>query len=346
MLRVAINGFGRIGRNFLRALLADPKAMKQIEVVVINVGAARPDTIAHMFKYDTLMGIYPVAVTVKNNQLIVGDQYIDLIAECDPQKINWCTYKVDWVIESSGRFTQRDRAQLHLDSGATHVLISAPAKGEDITIIPGVNENKFNPQKDKIVSMGSCTTNAIVPMLKVLNDAFGVQDGFMTTIHSYTNTQVLIDVEDSDLRRSRAAALNIIPTTTGATKMIDKVLPELAGKMQGMAIRVPVAKVSIIDLTFNAEKSISVDAIHAAFKKVSKGTMQGIVDVSMEPLVSSDYSCSNYSVVIDGLLTRVQDHMGKVFGWYDNEWAYSVRLKDFLVYVSNGHASSGTKITK
>ncbi len=331
MLRVAINGFGRIGRNFLRSVLGDSKALKKIDIVVINVGSANPDTVAHMFKYDTLMGTYPEQVFVKNNQLVIGDRKIDLIAECDPQKINWCTYKVDWVVECSGQFTKREKAQLHLGSGATHVLISAPAKDEDIAIIPGVNEDQFNPKKDKIVSLGSCTTNAIVPMLKVLNDAFGVQDGFMTTIHAYTNTQVLLDVEDSDLRRSRAAALNIIPTTTGATKMIDKILPELAGKIQGMAIRVPVAKVSIIDLTFNAQKAISVDAIHDAFKKAAKGSMKGIVDVTHEPLVSSDFAGNNHSVIIDGLLTDVQCNIAKVCGWYDNEWAYSVRMKDFLV---------------
>ena len=252
-------------------------------------------------------------------------------AERDPACAPWKELAIDWVVESSGLFTQRSGAQKHLDAGAGAVLITAPAQDEDVAIIPGVNDDMFDPEKHTIVSLGSCTTNAIIPMLKMMHESFGVVSGAMTSIHSYTNTQVLLDTQAGDLRRSRAAALNIIPTTTGATKMLKKVMPELDGKVSGVAVRVPVAKVSIIDLSFVAQKPISVNAIHEVCKKYAQGSMQGFVDLSMEPLVSSDYSGTHYSVVIDGLLTNVQENLANIFGWYDNEWGYSVRLKDFLV---------------
>ncbi len=335
MITIAINGFGRIGRNFLRAIMQDPQAKKQIKVAVINIGPANPDFTAHMFKYDTLMGTFPGSVELKGNDLIVDAEKIKIINECEPSEIDWKKYKIDWVVDSSGSFTERDLAEQHLNSGATHVLITAPAQGEDISIIHGVNEDRFDPKKDHIVSVGSCTTNAFIVMIKVLNDAFTIKEGFMTTIHSYTNTQVLLDVEDSDLRRSRAAALNIIPTTTGASKMLGKVLPELDGKVQSVSIRVPVAKVSLIDFSFVAEKQISAQKINDLFITAAEKSMKGILGLTMEPLVSSDFSCSDYSVIIDGLLTATQNDMGKVFGWYDNEWGYSVRLKDFLMYVNS-----------
>ena len=335
MITIDINGFGRIGRNFLRAVMQDKTAQKQLNVAVINIGPANPENVAHMFKYDSLMGTFFGSVEMKDNALVVNGKPIKIIAERDPSKIDWSSYDIDWVVESSGCFTTREKAQLHLDAGAPYVLITAPAKEEDVAIIPGVNEDKFNPATDHIVSLGSCSTNAFIPTLKVLNDAFGIETGFMTSVHAYTNTQVLLDVEDSDLRRSRAAALNIIPTTTGASKMLDKVMPELKGKVKATAMRVPVAKVSIMDLIFSTSKPITPETINNQFQKAATSNMAGIVSLSMEPLVSSDYSCSPFSVIIDGLLTKtVGNNMGQVFGWYDNEWGYSVRLMDFLLYVN------------
>ncbi|MFC1842825.1 type I glyceraldehyde-3-phosphate dehydrogenase [Candidatus Dependentiae bacterium] len=334
MINIAINGFGRIGRNFLRAVLQDKASHKKIRVVVINVGPAKLHSVAHMFKYDTLMGEYLGDAKVKDNELEINGYRVTLLNQTDPKKIEWYKYGVDWVVDATGKFTSREGAQLHLDSGAKNVLITAPAKGEDVTIIPGVNDQDYNPERDHIVSLGSCTTNAIMPMLKVLHEKFVVKNGFMTTIHAYTNTQVLLDVEKKDLRRSRAAALNIIPTTTGATKVLGKVMPELEGLIGGNAIRVPVAKVSLIDLTFIAKEVITKEKINHAFEYASKEGLKGILDISYEPLVSSDYSENNNSVVIDGLLTKVISHTGKIFGWYDNEWGYSVRLKDFLLSVA------------
>jgi glyceraldehyde 3-phosphate dehydrogenase len=333
-MKVAINGFGRIGRNFLRSVLLDPQASKKLDIVAINIGPGRLDAVAHMFKYDTTMGTYPGSVELQDGFLVVDDQRIAILSEMDPSKTEWGKRGVDWVVESSGCFTRREGASKHLDAGAQYVLISAPAKGEDISIVPGINEDKFDKDAHKIVSLGSCTTNAFATLAKVLHDAFGIKQGVMTTIHAYTNTQVLLDVEDSDLRRSRAAALNIIPTTTGASKVIGRIIPELDGVISAMAIRVPVAKVSLIDLSFIAEKPISVEAIHAAISQAGQGRMQGTLGMTMEPLVSSDFSGNNHSVVVDGLLTHVDGSMAKVFGWYDNEWGYSVRLKDFLLSVA------------
>lgn len=336
MITVAINGFGRIGRSFLRAVMQDKIAQKQINIAVVNVGPAKIETVGHMFKYDSIMGTFPGTVEMKGNTLVVNNTSIKIIAEPDPSKIDWSTYNIDWVVESSGRFTTREKAQIHRDAGAPYVLITAPAKEEDIAIIPGVNEDKFNPATDHIVSLGSCSTNAFIPTLKVLDDTFGIERGFMTSMHSYTNSQVLLDVEDSDLRRSRAAAINIIPTTTGASKMLDKVMPELKGKVKAVAIRVPIAKVSILDLTFITKKPISPESINETFSQAAQSNMQGIVSVSMEPLVSSDYTGSPFSVIIDGLLTKtIGNTMGQVFGWYDNEWGYSMRVMDFLLYVNS-----------
>ncbi|MFC1870763.1 type I glyceraldehyde-3-phosphate dehydrogenase [Candidatus Dependentiae bacterium] len=336
MITIAVNGFGRIGRNFVRALLLDPKATQKIKLVAINVGPAKPEFLVHMFRYDTLMGEFQGTVAMKGNTLTINDHAIEIITECDPRSIKWDQYNVDWVVECSGKFTHREGAQKHLESGAKHVLISAPAKGDDITIVPGINEDAYKPETDKIVSLGSCTTNAFIPTLKVLQESCGIIEGFMTTIHAYTNTQVLLDVENNDFRRSRAAALNIIPTSTGASKMVGKILPELEGKVQALAIRVPVAKVSLIDLTFRAESTVTAKMINDSYIAASQSEkMKGIVGYTEQPLVSSDYSGDSRSVVIDGLLTESNGTMGKVFGWYDNEWAYSMRLKDFLVYVSN-----------
>jgi glyceraldehyde 3-phosphate dehydrogenase len=333
-MKCAINGFGRIGRNFFRVLLEDSAARKKIELVAINLGPNEdPATIVHMIKYDTLMGAYKGEVSFRDGKLFVADYVITVLAESEPEKLPWKELGVNWVAECSGYFTKREQAQRHLNAGAKAVLISAPAKNEDVTIIPGVNDADFIAGKHVIVSLGSCTTNAFVPTVKVLQDAFGIERGYMTTVHAYTNTQVLLDVNDDDPRRARAAALNIVPTDTGASKLIGKLIPVLAGRIGATAIRVPVAKVSLIDLTFTSTKKLSVEAINQAFTAAAEqGSMKGVVAITHEPLVSSDFSGDSHSVIIDGQMTDVcNDHMGKVFGWYDNEWAYSVRMKDFLL---------------
>lgn len=330
-MRIAINGFGRIGRTFLRVLLADPAAKKKISIAAINIGPSMREHVAHQFKYDTLMGTYHGAVEQKNNALIVDGVSIDIIAACDPQEADWKKHRIDWVVDCSGCYTKRDEALQHIHAGARYVLISAPAKGEDVAIIPGVNDKQFDARKDHIVSLGSCTTNAFIPLIKILHDAFIIEHGMMTTVHAYTNTQPILDsCSDHDVRRARAAALNIVPTSTGASGMIEKIFPDLAGRISGTALRVPVGKVSLIDFAFNAGKQISVDAIHNAIRHASHGPMKGIVDVTTEPLVSSDYYGNSHSVVVDALMTQACGSMGKVFGWYDNEWGYSERLKDFL----------------
>lgn len=333
-MKCAINGFGRIGRNFFRVLLEDALARKKIELIAINLGPKEdPATIVHMIKYDTLMGSYKGDVVFRDGKLYVADYVITVFAESEPDNLPWQSLGVEWVVECSGYFTQREQAERHLKAGAQAVLISAPAKGEDVTIIPGVNDTDFIAGKHTIVSLGSCTTNAFVPTVKVLQDAFGIERGYMTTVHAYTNTQVLLDVNDEDPRRSRAAALNIVPTDTGASKLIGKLIPALVGRMGATSVRVPVAKVSLIDLTFTSQKKLSVEAINQAFMAAAeRGAMKGILAVTHEPLVSSDFSGDNHSVIIDGLMTDVcNDYMGKVFGWYDNEWGYSVRMKDFLL---------------
>lgn len=335
MLSIAINGFGRIGRTFLRTIVTDKNALSKLQVTVINIGPEKIDAVAHMFKYDTILGTFHGIVELKNNTLIIDDKIeIKIIAETDPKRIDWSTYNIDWVVDASGQFTTKEKASQHINSGAKNVLISAPAKNEDITIIPGVNMTDYKPGKDHIVSLGSCTTNAFVTMLKVLEEKFGIEQGYMTTIHAYTNTQVLLDVQDGDLRRSRAAALNIIPTTTGAAKLVGKIMPALDGKIDAVAVRVPVAIVSLIDLVFLSKTEISSQSLNDAFCEASEKTLKGIINFSNEPLVSSDYVQSPFSVTIDGLLTQGKNKMGKLFGWYDNEWGYSMRLRDFLLYVS------------
>lgn len=330
-MNVAINGFGRIGRNFLRSVCADPKVLSKIKIAAINIGPARIDMVAHMFKYDTILGIYPGDVELRGTTLYIDNHEIALVAESDIEKIPWRTLGIDWVVDCSGRATKRAQAQKHLDAGARYVLISAPAHDEDIAIVMGVNDELFNAQKHHIVSLGSCTTNALIPTLKVLHDAYTVQHGFMTTVHAYTNTQVLLDVETDDLRRSRAAALNIIPTTTGAMDVLGKVMPELGPHFSGLSLRVPVAKVSLLDVTCTVKKTASVDDINKLFEHASsQKPLQGIVGITNEQLVSSDFSGDPRSVVIDAQLTGVQGTSVKVCGWYDNEWAYSVRMKDFL----------------
>lgn len=333
-MRIAINGFGRIGRNFLRTIMSDKEAQKKLDVVLINVGPADVAKVAHMFTYDTVMGRFKGDVSCDSNRLTIDDHSIELITITDPKKLNWKSYNIDWVVDASGRYATQELSKLHIDAGAGHVLITAPCKGVVATIVPGVNDDQYNPDRDRVVSLASCTTNAIMPTLKVLHDAFTIKQGFMTTVHAYTNSQVLIDVESDDLRRSRAAALNIIPTSTGASRMIDQVMPALKGLILSTAIRVPVATVSLIDFVVHTQKELSVDILNHAFECASKADLKGILAISNEPLVSSDYIGSNYSVTIDAALTQASGNMAKVFGWYDNEWGYSMRLKDFLLSLS------------
>jgi glyceraldehyde 3-phosphate dehydrogenase len=327
-MKIALNGFGRIGRNFLRSLFQDKNARKKLDIVAINIGPASPHFVAHSFKYDTLMGAYQGEVFMSGNTLTIDGTEITILTETDPDKLPWKALSIDWVVEASGKFTKKEDAQKHSTAGAKGVLISAPSQDADATIIMGFNQDQFNKETDKIVSLGSCTTNALVPVLDVLQKTFGIESAYMTTIHSYTNNQALLDVERSDVRRGRAAALNIIPTTTGAMKVVDHVMPELAGKIKGCSLRVPVAKVSLIDLAFVAQKQMTPETIHTALIN-SKNPFLKVTD---KPLVSTDYSENDASVVVDGLLTEVTGNLGKLFGWYDNEWAYSCRLKDFLLY--------------
>lgn len=329
-MKIAINGFGRIGRTFLRTILQDPNAKNKITVVAINIGPAKIETVGHMFKYDTIMGTYPGIVTLSGDMLTIDDRHIKLYAIKDATDLPWAKEHIDWVVDASGRFTERAQAELHLKAGAKHVLITAPAVGDDISIIPGINSDQFNTAKHKIVSLGSCTTNAFIPMLKVLHDEFGIENGFMTTVHAYTNSQVLLDVEGESLRLSRAAGLNIIPSTTGAAKMVSKVLPELGDSIRASSIRVPVGIVSLIDLTVVTKKEISRALITKAFEDAASDSLHNILAVNHEPLVSSDYRGSFHSVTIDALSTEVVGNTAKVMGWYDNEWGYSCRLKDFL----------------
>ncbi|MDR3647386.1 MAG: glyceraldehyde 3-phosphate dehydrogenase NAD-binding domain-containing protein [Candidatus Babeliales bacterium] len=330
MIKIAINGFGRIGRTFLRTILADEIAQENIEVKVINVGPDNSEHALHLFKYDTLMGTYQNKLSSTQGQIKVGNYSIKVIAETDPSKIDWKGLDVDLVVECTGKFTDADKAKIHINAGAKYVLISAPAKDEDITIIPGVNDEMFDSKKHKIISLGSCTTNAVAPLIKVINDAFSITSAFITTAHAYTATQNLLDNDKKDLRLARAAALNIIPSTTGAAKVVGKIFPELNTVIKANSLRVPVADVSFIDLTFVAKKAISINDIHAAFINAKDNNLNGILDITLEPLVSSDFKGNSHSVILDSLLTETIGNMGKVSGWYDNEWGYSCRLRDFI----------------
>jgi glyceraldehyde 3-phosphate dehydrogenase len=329
-MKIAINGFGRIGRTFLRTLLQDPEAKKKCTVIAINIGPAKIETTAHMFKYDTIMGTYPGLVTLSGDMLTIDGYEIKIYAITDPKELPWAKHHIDWVVDASGHFTKRAQAELHCKAGAKRVLLTAPATDEDVSIIPGINSADFDPKKHTIISLGSCTTNAFIPMLKVIHDEFGIENGFMTTIHAYTNSQVLLDVEGESLRLSRAAALNMIPSTTGAAKMLGKVLPELGSIIKATSLRVPVGIVSLIDLTVTTKKEISSFTLNKAFEDAADNSLKNILAVSHEPLVSSDYRGNFHSVTIDALSTDVVGNSAKVMGWYDNEWGYSCRLKDFL----------------
>lgn len=332
-MKIAINGFGRIGRNFLRALFSDPVALKKLHVVALNIGPANPESVAYSFKYDTIMGIFDGDVSYAAHKLSINGHTIKIYAETDPVKINWKQDGVQWVVDCSGKFTKKVDAQKHITAGAEHVLISAPSSDADVTVILGVNTKAYTGQQ--IVSLGSCTTNAVAPLLQIIHKKFEILSAYMTTIHAYTNNQTLLDVDQSDLRRSRAAALNIIPTTTGAMKVVSKVLPELAGKIEGCSLRVPVAKVSLVDLAFVAKMPLSSEGLNALCTQAAQGALSGIMQITDQELVSSDFSQNSHSVIVDQKLTQVVGSLGKIFGWYDNEWGYSCRLKDFLVMQSS-----------
>jgi len=329
MLKVGVNGFGRIGRNFLRASL---ESGANFEIVGIN-DLTDNATLAHLLKYDSILGRLKQPVTFTDTTITVGGKTISVSAERDPANIPWGKLGVDVVVESTGIFTKAADAQKHINAGAKKVIISAPATDEDITIVMGVNHEKYEPTKHNIISNASCTTNCLAPMAKVLNDEFGIVRGLMTTIHAYTNDQVILDFPHKDLRRSRAAALSIIPTSTGAAKAISLVLPELKGKLDGYALRVPVPTGSATDLTVELAKEASVAEINAALKKASTGSLKGYLSYTEDPIVSADIVTDSSSCILDAGLTKVIGTTAKVVGWYDNEWGYSNRLVDLIQYI-------------
>ena len=332
-VRVGINGFGRIGRNVLRAATITKQAGGDLEFVGVN-DITDTKTLAHLLKYDSVHGRFPGTVEATGDALIVNGKQIKVSAIREPEKLPWKDLGVELVLESTGRFTDRDNAAKHLAAGAKKVVISAPAKGEDITICIGVNHEKYDPAKHHIISNASCTTNCLVPVVKVVMDNFGFKHGFMTTVHSYTNDQQILDLPHKDLRRARAAALSIIPTTTGAAKATGLVIPEVKGKIDGVSLRVPTPDVSIVDLTAEVERSTTVDAVNTAFRQAAAGSLKGILDVSDEPLVSVDYIGSFYSSVVDSMSTAVIDgSLVHVSSWYDNEMGYSARCVDLLAYI-------------
>jgi len=330
-IRVGINGFGRIGRQVLRA--AKQQGVADIDFVAVN-DLTDTKTLAHLFKYDSVHRTYPGDVSAGEGSITVDGDEIKVFAEKDPANLPWKDLGVDIVLESTGRFTDAAGAKKHIDGGAKKVIISAPAKGEDLTIVLGVNEDKYDSAKHSIISNASCTTNCLVPMVKVIRDNFGFVRGSMVTIHSYTNDQNILDLPHKDMRRARAAALSMIPTTTGAAKATSLVIPELKGKIDGIAIRVPTPDVSLTDLAVVVEKPVTVEQINAAFKAAADGPMSGILEYSEEELVSSDYIGNPHSCILDSKSTNVVDGLLlKVSGWYDNEWGYSCRCVDLLRYV-------------
>ncbi|MFD1020403.1 type I glyceraldehyde-3-phosphate dehydrogenase [Thalassobacillus hwangdonensis] len=328
-VKIGINGFGRIGRNVFRASLKN----EDVEVVAVN-DLTDANMLAHLLQYDTVHGTLEEEVTVNGSNLVVGGKEIKVLSEKDPAQLGWGDLGVEIVIESTGRFTKRADAKKHLDAGAKKVVISAPAQEEDFTVVMGVNEDKYDAGSHHVISNASCTTNCLAPFAKVLNDKFGLKRGMMTTVHSYTNDQQILDLPHKDYRRARAAAQNIIPTTTGAAKAVAKVLPELDGKLNGMAMRVPTANVSIVDLVAELDKTVTAEDVNAAFKEAAEGELKGILGYSEEPLVSSDYNGNTHSSIVDAISTMtLEDNMVKVVSWYDNEFGYSNRCVDLAVFL-------------
>ncbi len=329
-VKIGINGFGRIGRLVFRAALSNPN----VEIVAVN-DLTDANMLAHLLKYDSVHGTFSEEVKVDGDYLIVGGHKVKVIAERDPAKLGWGDLGVEVVVESTGRFTKREDAAKHLEAGAKKVIISAPAKDEDITVVMGVNHEKYDPANHHVISNASCTTNCLAPFAKVLHDNFGIKRGMMTTIHSYTNDQQILDLPHKDYRRARAAAMNIIPTTTGAAKAVSLVLPELKGKLNGGAVRVPTPNVSLVDLVVELDKEVTVEEVNGALKAASEGDLKGILGYSEEPLVSGDYNGNIDSSTIDALSTMVMEgNMVKVISWYDNEAGYSNRVVDLIDYIA------------
>jgi glyceraldehyde 3-phosphate dehydrogenase (phosphorylating) len=329
--KVGINGFGRIGRLALKAMIQ--RCGGKAEVAAVN-DLTDAKTNAHLFKYDSNYGIYPGKVEARDDGIVVDGKKITVLAEREPAKIPWKDYGVDIVIESTGLFTQASKAAAHLQGGAKKVIISAPAQEEDISIVLGVNEGQYDPAKHRIISNGSCTTNCIAPVIKVLHQNFSIVHGLMTTVHSYTNDQKILDVFHRDLRRARSAGTNIIPTTTGAARVVGVVIPELQGKLHGISLRVPTPVVSIVDFVADLKKKVSAEEINTAFRKAADGELKGILEYCDQPLVSSDFKGNPASAIFDALSTMVIDgNMIKVLAWYDNEWGYSCRLADLVAYI-------------
>jgi glyceraldehyde 3-phosphate dehydrogenase len=330
-VKVGINGFGRIGRNYLRAALA---LGADLEIVAVN-DLSDPKALAHLLKYDSVTGRLNQDVSVEGDFIVVGKHKIKVLAERDPSALGWGSLGVDIVIESTGRFTDAKDAVKHIEAGAKKVLISAPATGEDATFVIGVNEHLYDPAKHHIISNASCTTNCLAPLAKVFNDEFGIENGLMTTVHAYTADQNLQDGPHSDLRRARAAAINIVPSSTGAAKAIGLVMPELKGKLDGYALRVPVPTGSITDLTLLSKKKVTIEEIKAAYKKAADGPLKGILKYTEDEIVSSDIVTDPHSSIFDAGLVKVIDQTVKISSWYDNEWGYSNRLVDLTVLVAN-----------
>ncbi|MFC1962661.1 type I glyceraldehyde-3-phosphate dehydrogenase [Chloroflexota bacterium] len=329
--KIGINGFGRIGRQVLR--IAMERKAGEIEVTVIN-DLTDPKTNAHLFHYDSTYGRYSGKVEATEDAILVDSKKVKVIAERDPAKIPWRDYGVEIVLESTGLFTDATKASAHLQGGVKKVIISAPAKGEDLTIVLGVNHDKYDPAKHHVISNASCTTNCIAPVVKVLHNSFGVTRGLLTTAHSYTNDQRLLDMYHKDLRRARAAALNMIPTTTGAARAVTLVIPELAGKLDGYALRVPTPTVSLCDFVVDLEKKVTAEEVNRAFKTAAEGALKGILEYCEEPLVSMDFKGNPASSIVDAEYTTVvDDSMVKVLAWYDNEWGYSNRLIDLVSFL-------------
>lgn len=331
-IKVGINGFGRIGRAVLKNILRDPEC-SDIEIAAIN-DLTDPQTLAHLLKYDSVQGIFPQDVTSNSEGIAIDGKAIRVLSEREPAKLPWKNLGVDIVIESTGFFTNREAAKLHLDAGAKKVIISAPAKNPDVTVVLGVNQEAYLPEEHNIISNASCTTNCLAPVAKVLHDNFVIKKGLMTTIHSYTNDQRILDLPHSDLRRARAANVSMIPTTTGAAKAVALVLPEIEGRLDGMAIRVPTPNVSLIDLVVEVEKNTSAKEVNEVFQEAARDRLKSILRVEENPLVSIDYNGDPYSSIVDSLSTKVmKDNMIKVLAWYDNEWGYSNRVKDLLKFI-------------
>ena len=328
-VKVGINGFGRIGRNVLRASLGNP----EIDFVAVN-DLTDPKTLAHLLKHDSVLGNLPNDVQHGDDFISVDGKKIKVFAERDPAKLPWESVGAQIVIESTGHFTDATKAKAHLGPTVKKVIISAPATNEDLTVVLGVNENKYDPAKHNVISNASCTTNCLAPVAKVLLDSFGIKSGLMNTIHSFTNDQVTLDFPHKDLRRARAASLSIIPTSTGAAKALHLVIPELKGKLDGFSLRVPTPVVSVVDLTVETEKPVTVEAVNAALKAAADGPMKGILGFETAPLVSIDFRGNPLSSIVDSPLTKVVGNMVKVLSWYDNEWGYSCRVKDLILFVT------------